>query len=83
MADAKEVLSRVSGLPKKEVSKIWEDVKANNKRLRDCKGPHEFVETAGAKFRGKYRCWKCGGEINGVAYSWYMEGLKHGRRVGR
>lgn len=82
MSDAKEALSKATGLDKTVVEKIWGEVKVNHELLRGCAGPHKFVETAGAKLRGKYRCASCGGTVDTVAFRWYTDGLKHGRKRG-
>ena len=79
MPDGRKLLSHISGLSEKEVDNIWKEVRANHDRLSNCKGSHEFEETAGAKLRGKYRCWKCGGTVDTSAFKWYTEGLKHGK----
>jgi predicted SprT family Zn-dependent metalloprotease len=76
--DAKEVLSGISGLPKEEVQQIFEEVKANLKRLDGCKGPHDF-EKDGEGIRAKYRCKKCKGTLDKINYSWYEKGLEHGK----
>jgi hypothetical protein len=78
MVDARKILSRVSGLGENEIDKIWEEVKANSKRIDECKGPHDF-EKEGEGIGAKYRCKKCKGRINGVSYFWYTKGLEHGR----
>jgi len=78
MMDGIETLSKVSGLGKNEVGKIWEEVKANQKCLRECEGPHDF-EKEGEGLRAEYRCRKCKGKVRVHEYGWYMEGLKHGR----
>lgn len=78
--DAIGVLENVSGLKREEIAKIWEEVKANQKRLRECEGPHEFEKTNdGLYARADYRCKRCKGRVNGQQYHWYEEGLKHGK----
>lgn len=79
--DGTEILGAVSGLGKVEVKKIWEQVKANLKRLDECVGPHDFQRLAlETKLMFRFRCTKCGGEIEGDNRSWYERGLKHGRQ---
>jgi len=75
-----DVLSDVSGLRKEEIVKVFEKVKANSKRLDECEGPHEF-EKQGKDIRAKYRCGKCGGELDNIKYYWYMKGLEHGKKA--
>lgn len=73
-----DALSAVSGLSKEETGKIFENVKANFKRLDECNGPHDF-EKVGEDFRAIYRCRKCNGEISQRDYKWYAKGLEHGK----
>ena len=53
---------------------IWEKVKANHKRLAHCSRPHELERTQS----DRWRCRKCGGEIELVAGMYYQEGLADG-----
>jgi hypothetical protein len=60
--------------------KLWEEAQANQRRLIECKGPHEFVDLTPNKKIGKsFRCSLCNGEANGTDVYWYKMGLKHGR----
>jgi len=77
--DVREVLSKVSGLDKKEVNEIWEKVKVNQKRLRECEGPHNF-EQKGEGLRATFVCHKCQGELKSHEHIWYMRGLEHGKK---
>lgn len=65
---------------RKEVEKIWENVKANHKALDHCRGPHDFH--VHEKLRGgtprNYKCSKCGGVLDSVNYYWYKKGIEHG-----
>lgn len=57
-------------------------VRANARALKNCPGPHDFHELPGASgLNARHRCSKCAGEIDGVAYSWYVLGLDHGSFV--
>lgn len=56
---------------------VWADVQANSKKLRECPGPHDFVQE-GEGIRRMYRCSKCGGTVDPIRYYWYLEGLRHG-----
>ena len=76
--DGAEVLSDASGLPKKEVNSIWDNVRKNHKLLEECVGPHEFLREGDRPPR-QFRCTKCNGVINGSSMYWYLQGLKHGR----
>jgi hypothetical protein len=76
----KDVLSKISGLPPKEIDKIADEVRANHIRLHSCPGPHDFRPTDPAKKLGQtYLCTRCGGRLESVEHSWYEEGLAHGR----
>lgn len=78
--DTLKVLENVSGLSRDEIGKIWDEVRENSKRLKECPGPHEFEKTNDGLFaRADYRCKKCGGRVKGPQYHWYEEGLKHGK----
>jgi len=75
---------------KEEMLALWEEVKANSKRLVDCSGPHDFVgieaelqgETKdGGKLYRRYVCTKCGGKILSHDKLWYERGLQHGREL--
>lgn len=81
MGDVVKALSDVSGLRKKEIKQIWENVKANHKRLDECEGPHEF-ELVGEDrpLKSKYRCRKCKGELDRINHGWYQRGLEHGKK---
>ena len=53
---------------------IWEKVKANSEKLRACKR-HRFP--AGPINLGqRHTCLDCGGEIDGYALHWYIDGYE-------
>lgn len=64
---------------------ILGEVQANHKRLNACP-MHDFavvpLEPGGVTprppFRHRYRCARCAGEIDAVAYFWYSAGRRHG-----
>lgn len=59
---------------------IWANVKANAKRLDECRGPHDFTDASPEKPLNKnWICVDCGGTVNTVAKNWYLRGLAHGR----
>lgn len=77
MANAREVLSQVSGIPEREINEIWEQVKANHARLDSCAGPHDFSiegRKQGQLVRD-WQCSKCGGTLDSVNVQWYRKGL--------
>jgi hypothetical protein len=74
-----EALARVSGLSQDEVHRIFGEVKENQKRLRECPGPHKFVphKKLGTLVRD-YVCTSCSGVLESQAVHWYSEGFEHG-----
>ena len=55
----------------------------NLARLDGCAGPHDFQLLASRGETGtriRYRCGRCGGEVNSHAHGWYTRGLLHGLR---
>lgn len=77
-----EELLEFARVDKETVQQIWKDVKANQKRLDDCKGPHNFrpIHEDGKKLVRDYRCSKCGGKIDAIHKIWYCKGLEHGKK---
>ena len=60
---------------------IWEQVKENHRKLRECPGPHDFHKIdEGKVFGPRYRCSVCQGEVCSTDYAWYRDGLEHGRK---
>lgn len=78
--DSMDRLSKLSGIPKPEMVSIAEHVKANLAALDACPGPHEFaIDATPDRTIGKrWRCAKCGGEVDFGAKLWYEKGLAHG-----
>jgi len=75
-----EVLSNISGIDRKQVKSIFEEVLANNKLINGCPGPHIFTIAAGRrKIADDSICEVCGGRISSSDKSWYEKGLAHGR----
>lgn len=75
-----QVLVAMSGLPTKEVDKVWEEVKANHAKLDGCP-IHEFELLLPTQpLRHRYRCKRCGGEIKGDAHHWYERGVADGKK---
>lgn len=73
--DNLQVLSNLTGVTKKEVLSIWEQVKANKARLDEC-NLHNFVQIDN-RLGSKWRCDKCQGEVDASAVLWYQKGLNH------
>ena len=65
------------------------EVRANERKLAGCAGPHDFVlvppQPGEPPTRALFECRKCGGRVRGTRVRWYILGLKHGRgeRTGR
>ena len=80
MSNGLDTLSRVSGISKEGMKKIWGDVKENHKKLNGCKRPHDFnIDLNPEKKMGKkWECTKCGGTVDGIHKKWYEEGLCDG-----
>jgi len=77
----RDTLSAVSGLKPKAVDEIFEQVKANGAKLDGCPGPHDFVPVDPARLFHRFRCTKCGGQVDGSAARWYRRGLQHGGKT--
>lgn len=60
----------------------WEktiaEVRANLERLHSCSGPHEFDPITPPGLGQRFRCARCGGEIDQQKLRWYNMGLRHG-----
>lgn len=71
-------------MDKEKIREIVRQVQENHKRLRACPGPHDFVLEGESEpmtlANRKYRCTRCNGTIDSMAYSWYTKGLDHGRK---
>lgn len=65
-------------MEKAEIRQAIELAKANYGKLSKCTF-HVFVDaTPQVQFGKKYRCKRCGGEIDQHAYHWYSVGYKQG-----
>lgn len=58
------------------ITAILEKVKANQDKLDACKKPHDFQPTGTLKLFDRFRCTKCGGEVEMAERNWYVRGLK-------
>jgi hypothetical protein len=67
---------------KETLDEIWKQVKINHKKLDNCDGPHEFepMQHKDGELVRRYRCKKCGGEIDAIHHIWYKRGFEHGQR---
>ena len=79
-----DAIAGAAGVDRREMLEIWEEVKANHQRLKACVGPHDFsIDAAPNRPIGKrWRCSKCGGEVDHIVKTWYEQGLEHGRTHG-
>lgn len=73
------VMSDLTGLAPGEITSLFEQVKANAKRLDACPR-HEFepMAQAASTARKRYRCKHCGGEVDSHAHRWHEIGRKSG-----
>lgn len=87
----KETIHQVTGLSPKVQDEIWLQVKANQKVLDSCSF-HEFSicldrhtkqpignPTPAQRFGAKWRCSRCGGDVDGHAKMWYERGQSDAR----
>ncbi len=86
-----EQLEKVTGFSRQEMDTIFQEVKANQKRLKECGRPHVFSicldrrtkepisnPTNQQMFGAKWKCAKCGGIVDGLEKRTYIEGLTDG-----
>lgn len=74
--DGIAVMSSVTGLPRKTVAEIAEEVRANHALLHDCPY-HEFAPIQPRVKAGqRYRCIECGGEVDHHAWLWHERGRR-------
>ena len=63
------------------------DFSENAARLRNCRGPHTFVEMPGQdnilRDLRVYRCQNCSGTLCGHFVAWYARGMEHGVLLGK
>ena len=66
---------------RRESAVLWEQVKENHRVLDSC-DMHSF-ELIGPEeqspFGRRYRCARCGGEVDSHACYWYNLGFQHGK----
>lgn len=76
-----DALAKISGLPRAELSRIWEEVKANQARLDACTLPHAFEPVPEPKraLPRYHVCTRCQGRVDVIAAHWYARGLVDGR----
>lgn len=79
--DGLEALSKVSGVPRKEVDEIYQKVKENKARLDSCELPHDFhTIRENGRFPRKAFCKKCLGVVDVVNANFYKQGLEDAKR---
>lgn len=87
MSKVIETLEKVTGLKRKDMDEIFQQVKANHKLLESC--PRHDFSIALDHFTKKplevattfsdWRCSNCGGWVDGAAKRWYERGLAHAK----
>lgn len=73
--------------------KLFELIQLNHKKLDSCSKPHEFLicldrrtrqplenPTPQQQFGARWRCSKCGGDVDSVVRLWYNRGLKDAKK---
>jgi hypothetical protein len=73
----------MSRLTREDIQQIFKEVEENTKRLLECSPrPHTFVREPDPlrKTMPRYRCTKCNGHIDPIAYKWYLNGLEDGAK---
>lgn len=78
--DGVGVISDLTGMPRDRLQKLAEVVKANHAALSSC-AYHEFDPMApvwppSLSMKQKYRCRRCGGEIDSHAHYWHEQGRR-------
>ena len=71
-----------------QMQAMWNEVKANHKRLNECQGPHDFVGVESelrytlkdGSVYGRYVCKKCNGKVFPNDKIWYERGIEHGKK---
>ena len=76
MSDSLDNISALTGIPRSDMLKIWDMVKANQARLNACPR-HRFKAVELGKVGTKYECSCCGGTTDVSSVSWYEKGLAH------
>ena len=91
-----EKITELTGLSKLIQDEVLIEVKANQKRLNECAGPHDFSicidrltkqpirgePTPAQLFGTKWECSKCHGRIDSINKNWYQKGLHHASVLG-
>jgi hypothetical protein len=83
------------GIPKRDTDAILVEIRANQKRLDECPKPHDFSIAIHRRtnepminpkpnetFGCKWRCSKCGGQVDFSDKGWYVRGLLDGQNSG-
>lgn len=65
-------------MTRQEAFLLWE-AGTNHHLLETCVGPHKFQLIDS----GRWRCTKCGGEVENLHHTWYEQGLLHGAALKR
>jgi len=75
-------IERATGLSRAELVTIAARVKANGLALTNC-AAHDFALIEPAQpLRNRYRCSRCGGEVDGISHLWFERGRQQGRAEG-
>ena len=74
-----EKLSKLSGIAKPEMQKIWEEIQENKKKLNSCSF-HEFKLNSDQQFNNLYICQNCKGTVRITEKLWYEQGIAHAQK---
>lgn len=58
-----------------DAKQLMLEVRANHARLGEC-ARHDFQAFAARPLARRYRCSRCLGEVDGVAFYWWSIGIK-------
>lgn len=73
--DGTAALAEATGLPKSEILELWNEVRANRKKLNACP-KHRFGSFVGTALRMKATCDNCGGTVPLSEAMIYADGYK-------
>jgi len=64
-------------MSREEMVGLWEEVKANGRKLDGCERHTFEAVDPEKKFGGTHRCINCGGTADTMARHWYERGSRH------
>lgn len=77
-----EKLEKIIGVPSGTTRDLLAEIKANTVKLDSCSLPHDFKPDDNPnRFRTKFHCSKCSGEVDLTRAVWYGKGMKDSRPI--